>query len=153
MNKNKAVRRMLLGIAILVGGVLASGFVISSAQAAGRDQLPYPPDGSHIGTMDGGEYRGYETSPTMGVTGTVPYRATGCPGMGGRGWAWPSPNRSSRPTAAASGSRAGSVSALPSSSPCLSRTVWPVLPWMLGLRQAKAARADMDSLIIYTQPT
>ena len=101
MNRNKRVSRMmLLGVAILVGGVLAGGFVVSSAQAAGRAQPPYPPVGrpvwpygygrwGHGGMMGGWGAWGYGIGPTTGITSSVPYGPAGCPGMGGWGRGYP----------------------------------------------------------------
>ena len=43
MKMNKRVNRaMVLGVAILVGGILAGWFIVSSVQAAGRAQPPQP---------------------------------------------------------------------------------------------------------------
>ena len=95
MNRNKRMSRtMLLGIAILVGGVLAGGFVVGSAQATGRAQPPYPPVGrgawpygsgrwGHGGMMGGWEFG---NGRTTGIAPIASYGPAGCPGMGGWGY-------------------------------------------------------------------
>ncbi|MEE8369879.1 MAG: hypothetical protein V3S00_03800 [Dehalococcoidia bacterium] len=87
MNKNKRVSRiMLLGVAILVGGVLAGGFVVGSAQAVGQAQPP-PPIGKSVwpgyGGMMGGGYGGMMGGGYGGMMGGRGGWGSGCGGYGG----------------------------------------------------------------------
>ena len=95
MNRNKRMSRtMLLGIAILVGGVLAGGFVVGSAQATGRAQPPYPRVGRGAWPYGSGRWVhgsmmgtwGYGNGRTTGITPIVSYGPAGCPGMDGWGY-------------------------------------------------------------------